>query len=170
VIADTPDLSSEATDAAGAVVAYALPLATDSVDGTGYVVCEPPSGATFPLGDTVVSCTASDTRGNATTRRFTITVLDTTAPQLSLPGELLVEAPDASGAVVSYTVSATDLIDGPVEVLCDVASGETFAPGTTTVTCWASDSHGNTVYGSFTVTVLAPPMAELVLPSLSLRS
>jgi hypothetical protein len=31
-----------------------------------YLVCEPPSGSTFPLGNTLVTCTASDACGNIT--------------------------------------------------------------------------------------------------------
>lgn len=46
-----------------------------------------------------------------------------------------------------------DLVDGTVPVTCDHAPGDTFALGTTTVTCTATDVHHNTSTKSFTVAV-----------------
>jgi len=78
---------------------------------------------------------------------------DTTPPVLSLPANITVNATDASGAVVTYTASATDAVEGSVPVTCIPPSSSTFPIGTTTVNCSASDSQGNTANGSFTVTV-----------------
>jgi hypothetical protein len=78
---------------------------------------------------------------------------DTTPPVLTLPDNMTVLASDASGAVVSFTASANDLVDGPVPVDCSPASGSQFPIGTTTVDCSATDSHNNTANGSFTITV-----------------
>ena len=38
------------------------------------------SGATFPLGTTTVTCTATDAHGNTATGSLTVTVHDTTPP------------------------------------------------------------------------------------------
>ncbi len=46
-------------------VAYTNPTATDDMDQSVPVSCSPTSGSIFPLGDTLVTCTASDTSGNA---------------------------------------------------------------------------------------------------------
>jgi HYR domain len=48
---------------------------------------------------------------------------------------------------------------------CVPASGSTFPIGTTTVTCTASDTHGNTSTASFTVHVKGPPeqLADLLV-------
>jgi len=54
---------------------------------------------------------------------------------------------------VTYTATATDLVDGSVAVTCSPASGSTFPLGTTTVQCTATDAHNNTAHGSFTVKV-----------------
>lgn len=72
---------------------------------------------------------------------------------LTLPGTLTVSATSSSGAVVTYASSATDLVDGSVPVGCSRGSGSVFPVGTTTVTCTATDAHGNSTAGSFTVTV-----------------
>jgi hypothetical protein len=57
---------------------------------------------------------------------------------------------------VTYAATASDLVDGPRPVTCAPASGSTFAIGTTTVSCSASDAHGNRATGSFTVKVSTP--------------
>jgi hypothetical protein len=49
------------------------PNASDSC-GLGSVVCTPPSGSTFPLGTTTVTCSAVDGAGQARSCTFTITV------------------------------------------------------------------------------------------------
>ena len=52
---------------------YTTPPATDAV-GVTSVVCAPPSGSTFALGSTTVTCTARDAAGNASAKTFTVTV------------------------------------------------------------------------------------------------
>jgi hypothetical protein len=79
---------------------------------------------------------------------------DITPPTLFLPGEMTVEAPDASGTNVSYSVSASDDRDPNPTVSCAPASGAFFPVGDTTVGCTATDASGNQSSGSFTVHVL----------------
>ena len=67
------------------------------------VSCTPASGATFPLGATTVSCTATDTRGNSGAASFTVTVTDTTGPVVTVPANATVEATSATGATFTYT-------------------------------------------------------------------
>jgi probable HAF family extracellular repeat protein len=152
VITVPGNLSAEATGPGGAAVSFAA-SASDAVDGSVAVSCAPATGSTFPLGTTTVTCTASDTHNNAATSSFTVTVVDTTAPVLSLPSAMSVEATSASGAPASFTASASDLVSGAVAPSCAPASGSTFAIGTTTVSCSATDGAGNTSHGSFNVTV-----------------
>jgi hypothetical protein len=51
--------------------------ASDAVTTSPAVSCTPASGSTFPVGETVVTCTATDTAGNVATGSFTITITDT---------------------------------------------------------------------------------------------
>ena len=62
-------------------------------------------------------------------------------------------APDirASSGVVSYLITAWDAADRNPTVSCTPESGSVFGAGTTTVTCTASDSAGNTSSVSFRV-------------------
>lgn len=152
-IEDRADLTAEATGPSGASVSYTEPGATDVASETVTVDCIPESGSVFALGTTPVNCTATDAHGLTSSSSFEVTVVDTTAPTLSLPGDLTATATAADGAVVTYTASATDLVDPSVAVTCTPASGATFAPGATTVHCSATDDAGNTANGTFTVTV-----------------
>jgi hypothetical protein len=78
---------------------------------------------------------------------------DITPPVLTLPTNIVVAATSTAGAAVTYRVSAVDAVDGSVAVKCSTASGSVFPLGVTKVNCTATDSNGNTVTGSFTVTV-----------------
>jgi hypothetical protein len=49
--------------------------ADDNCDPNPRITCDPPSGSFFPLGTTVVTCTAIDHCGNRSTCQFTVTVL-----------------------------------------------------------------------------------------------
>jgi len=84
---------------------------------------------------------------------------DTTAPQLSLPADMVLTALQVSGATASFTATATD-DTSPLnpEVSCVPVSGSTFPIGQTTVNCSAVDDAGNVASGSFTVTVLTVPI------------
>ena len=78
---------------------------------------------------------------------------DTTAPTLTTPGNLAVDATSAAGATIHYTVSAVDNLDPAPVVTCAPTSGTTFPIGDTTVTCTATDASGNTATASFLVHV-----------------
>jgi len=65
----------------------------------------------------------------------------------------VVEATSAAGAVVYYTLTATDVVDGAVSANGSPVSGSTFAIGDTTVNTSAADARGNTATGSFIVRV-----------------
>ena len=145
VIAAHGDETAEATGPNGAVVTYAAPATSDAVDGSGTAACSPASGSTFAVGTTTVTCTASDAAGNAATpTTFRVVVRDTTAPVIAAHGGETAEATGPNGAVVTYAAPATsDAVDGSGTAACSPASGSTFAVGTTTVTCTASDAAGN---------------------------
>jgi hypothetical protein len=156
IIASHPDVTVEATSAAGAVVNYTSPATTDSVDGPGTAACLPTSGGVFALATTTVTCAATDAHGNmAAPRSFKVSVVDTTPPALTLPTALLLTT-TGTGAVGIFESAANDVVDGATSPTCTPASGSTFPVGTTTVTCKATDSHSNTSVGRFPATVTVP--------------
>src|SRR5262249_25541439 len=107
----------------------------------------------------------TDAHSNTTTHTFTITVVDTTAPVITTPGNQTVEATSAGGANVPYTVTATDTVDGPVSVNCVPPPGSLFPLGTTTVHCTATDAHGNSSTASSRATVEHTPAPGIPVPA-----
>lgn len=156
------DMVVEATGPGGAVVSWTAPTATDIVDGSVTVLCSPASGSTFPLGATTVNVTATDAAGNPSSRTFTITVEDTTPPDLTVPPVTTIEATGPDGGVVSWPpATANDLVDGPITPVCTPASGSTFPLGDTYVSVTATDSAGNSSSGTFRVSVYDTTGPEL---------
>jgi hypothetical protein len=104
------------------------------------------------VGEYIVVGSVTDTNytGYAT---GTLTIRDTTPPNLTLPAGIIIEATSPAGAIVTFTASANDIVDGSVPVIFSRASGSAFAIGTTTVTVSATDNAGNLATGVFTVTV-----------------
>jgi hypothetical protein len=107
-----PDLTLDATSPAGAVVAYLAPTATDNAPGPIAIVCSPSSGATFSVGSTLVTCTATDASGNAARTTFTVVVQNTSNPQCR----------------PARTVAS--LADAVARSLCVTADGDAIAPAT----------------------------------------
>ncbi len=155
---------TEATGPSGAVVEYSV-TATDDDDPNPDVVCSPESGSTFALGETTVSCTATDTSGNVDSGSFAVSVVDTTAPDLTLPADLAVEGNASGGGNVTLAeASATDSVDTQVTAECAPSSGY-FMLGDHAIRCSASDASGNTSQGSYTLTVQDTTAPTLNLPA-----
>src|SRR5215207_2270200 len=139
-------------------------LIQDNVGGSITIVCDPPSGSTFPIGETVVQCAATDEAGNTATASFTVTVQDTTPPIITVPEDIVVEATGPEGAKVNFTVSATDVVDGKatleedgvliqgdnirgnITISCNPRSGDTFELGDTAPSTPASAATSGSVF------------------------
>lgn len=160
-------VTSEATGPLGADSVLFAVTATGAQGEAIAPSCNPSPGSSFPVGNTEVTCTATDTRGLSSTATFTVVVQDTTEPVLNLPGEITAET-SSSETPVSYSVSATDIVDGSVAPVCAPASGSIFNLGDNVVSCEATDSAGNTAIGSFVVRVLQTEI-ELTIVNTDVR-
>jgi hypothetical protein len=163
-------ITTDATGSSGAVVTYASPTAVDEGGETPTVGCDPASGSTFAIGTTTVTCTASDSddANSPVQATFTVTVRDTDLALTGVPANITTDATSSSGATVTYT-SPTAVDEGgeTPTVGCSPGSGSTFAIGTTTVTCTASDSDdaNGPVQATFTVTVRDTDLALTGVPA-----
>jgi hypothetical protein len=159
------NITVEADSTSGKAVTYSA-TALDAVAGPVSATCAPVSGSTFPVGTTTVNCSASDGNNPPTTGSFTVTVSDSSGPNLSGYGDKTVEANGPAGSVVNFsTPTAVDAIDGPIgAVSCAPVSGSTFPLGTTAVNCSATDSHGNTGHATFNVAVADTTPPNLIIP------
>jgi hypothetical protein len=125
--------------------------ATDDCPGV-TVTCTPPSGSTFSIGVTLVTCVATDAAGNTSMCSFSVTIRDTEPPQVNCPENLLVETETEEARVV-FDTTARDNCDRAPIVNCVPASGTVLRLGSHTVECTATDASGNSSTCQFTITL-----------------
>lgn len=154
----TPDLGATAFTAGGFM----------SWDGvTGVTLASDGTAATAEVGTYPITPSAAVGTGLANySIHFadgTLTVADTTLPVISAPPSVFATATGPSGATVTFSVTASDVVEGNVAVTLSKASGTVFPLGTTMVTATAVDAHGNAaesvtfpVYVSYQMTLLKP--------------
>lgn len=178
-VADAGD--DQTVECAGAVTSVTLD-GTGSTAGSGTITSYTwtegaatlGTGATLfvslPPGSHTITLTVTDTGGGSDSDDVVINVVDTTAPVISCPANVVVTLPPnstATSASVTYpAVTATDGCSSSVSVNSTPASGSVFPLGTTTVNATASDGT-NSSGCSFTVTVIYnftgffPPVSNL---------
>ena len=158
------DVQLEADQPAGAELDTYPVIASDPMEPNLFLECLPTTPNFFLLDEvSPVMCTVTDQLDQSASAQFTVTVVDTTAPVLCPLADIKVAANSGTGAIVDYATCADDVVDGPVTPTCDHQSGSFFPFGNTIVTCTASDKHGNSSSGTFTVSVgdSTPPVLNL---------
>lgn len=155
------------TVACAPIVFYPPPQASTTCGTITNVVCTPPSGSSFPLGPTIVTCTAYNSLGNSNSCTFTVNVgADTTPPVIDCACLNYVshEALNVSGcqAVVpdlcnylSFSCVKEDCCLG----ICvqNPSAGTPVGPGSTPITWTIFDCAGNSNSCTLILTVTAPP-------------
>jgi serine protease len=146
-IADHAPVSVDATSPAGAVVTYVAPAASDPDDSAPpSVSCSPSSGASFQIGQTVVTCTATDPddSNSPQSSQFTVTVRGA-ADQLA----------DLAKAVQGVG-SGTSLADKVAQAQSDLGSGDV------TDACGTLGAFGNEVQAESGVTIPPATAQQLI--------
>jgi uncharacterized lipoprotein YddW (UPF0748 family)/fibronectin type 3 domain-containing protein len=118
---------------------------------------------TLGLGVHSIELTVSDDFGGSSTASVTITILDTTAPVITLDGDAEVTV-EAGSSYTDAGASATDGCAGNVDIIT-TGSVNTGTPGTYTITYSAADAAGNSATATRTVTVVdttAPTMGDVI--------
>jgi hypothetical protein len=116
------DITANATGSTGAVVNYTSPSATDEDLSTVSVSCLPASGSTFAVGDTTVTCTATDSDRDANSGVHT---------SFNVHVEGVTEQVASLGAAVTGVGSGSSLKDNVTSIQMFLASGQiTAACGT----------------------------------------
>lgn len=143
-----PELSAPAQVTLEAVDAQGIdwtPIPPQVSEAVGPVNLNNNAPAHFPLGETVLTWTATDQAGNQVSLQQNILVQDTTPPVFTnLPNPLgTTDAINGWGTPTSYALpTATDSV-GMEDIYCSPASGETLPRGAFPVTCLALDMQGN---------------------------
>ncbi|MDQ6969272.1 MAG: hypothetical protein Q9M16_02020 [Mariprofundus sp.] len=144
------DVTKEATGAAGAVFdASAQATRSDSCCGTSLTAF---ASATYALGSHTLTASASDCENNSASDAMVLTVVDTIAPVLTLPADIVgFEATGALTPVAIGAATATDIFN-PVTVTSDAPLS--YPLGTTVVTWTATDANGNVSTGTQNVNIV----------------
>ena len=185
------DITREAESPSGTIVDFTLPTATDAfgVDAAVDVACTPAPGSLFGFTapgptQTGVTCIATDDSGNnSAPESFNVTIRDTSAPEFDDDIPFTPPAPpppydlDANESSFLLTWGPFDVTDADVAPLVECTPGtrdlsvqppqykffHSFPPGSTTVTCTATDANGLSASLSFVVNVfdVTPPVITL---------
>ena len=155
----------------GADVTWVEPTSADNC--TGSTIAQTAglaNGATFPVGATTITYTATDASWTyiLLLLALPVTVTDNEAPTIvDLPANISVNN-DAGvcGADVTWVepTSADNCAGSTIAQTAGLANGATFPVGVTTITYTATDAAGLTTDGSFTITVTdneAPTIVDL---------
>ena len=143
--------------------------ATDSCDSNPEITFAP---AALTMGTHSVTVTARDDAGNSSSCTIAVTVRDTTPPSFTvIPEDIVRECTGHTGTSVSFDIAATDAC-GSVTIVCKDQNGRTvnpagtvFADGEHTVTCTATDSHGNSRKVDFKVSVVDNTAPVIITPA-----
>jgi len=123
--------------------------ANDLVDGTVPVSNNAP--ATFPLGITTVTWTATDAAGNTAAATQNIVVQDTTPPVITAP--VAVTANSSTGQPIAVTIGTAIATDAFIPVTITSNAPTTFPIGNTTVIWTATDANNNSATATQLITV-----------------
>ena len=144
------NMTIEATSQNENQILLVFPTASDTVSDV-KITNDAPS--TFSLGETIVTWTATDQDGNSASMSQTITVVDTTHPELTIPEDLIVDATGIVSIISVGQATSTDLTDPSPNITNDAP--EIFPLGQTLVTWTAIDSFGNSISETQTIEVQA---------------
>ena len=142
------------------------PFISDNVDTNPVLSNDIP--ASFSLGNTTVTWTATDSSNNTATAIQTVTIQDTTAPTITVPPDASFNATGMSLSLtqVEYgTATATDLVTLSPAVTSNAPAS--FPPGNTTITWTATDDYQNSATATQTITIIAVTVTDTVPPDVS---
>ncbi len=147
---------NNATGTCGAVANY-VGIALDDEDGniSSSIIGTPPSGSTFPVGDTLVTLSVTDSDGNTATCDFTVTVIDNEAP-VAVCQDLTLDLDPVTGTV---TITGADVDNGSTDncgiasMTLDISTFDCSMTGANTVVMTVTDNSGNSSTCTSTVTV-----------------
>ena len=155
------DIEVEIYDKMGIEIDTGIAVSEDIVDSQSTITNDAPT--VFPLGETIVTWTATDSSGNSASATQTITVVDTTAPVLIAPEPITQEAINDVANPVRIGISESTDIMEITKITNDAP--EVFPLGETIVTWTATDSSGNSASATQTITVVDTTLPAIIAPS-----
>ena len=153
------DITAEASGLSSTIVELGQATAHDIMGITSITEYSP---GFFVLGETTITWTAVDASGNSASATQTVTIVDTTAPSITAPDSIVMEATSSDSNIVPLgNPVSTDLVDIP-----SVSNNapDVFPLGETTITWTAVDVSGNISSATQTVTIIDTTSPELIIP------
>ena len=152
------DIIVEATSSDQNEVQFGESIATDNGEVISITNNAPEF---FPMGETIVTWTASDSSGNISTGNQLITVIDTTAPEISQLEDIIVEATSVNENIVNLEEPSTSDIQ---KLIIYKNAPDIFPIGDTLVTWIITDEAGNHSIATQTVTIVDTTIPTLTVP------
>jgi hypothetical protein len=160
VVSIPADITQEATSGSGTIVQIGQAQATDAIKVETITSDAPES---FPIGETIVTWTATDEAGNSSTATQKITIIDTTAPQITAPADITQEATSESENIIVLSLSSA--IDTVSDVTITNDAPESFPIGETIVTWTATDEAGNSSTATQKITIIDTTAPQITAPA-----
>ena len=145
--------------------------ATDNVTTNVSITYSKAPGSVFPLGETIVTATATDQASNTATCTFKV-IHDLTNPTITCPSDIYTALTN-----VNFQATATDNVTTNVSITYSKAPGSVFPLGETIVTATATDQASNTATCTFKVihdqsnpSITCPNDIITTLPTINFRA
>jgi len=142
------DIVAEATGLSSTMVELGQATAHD-IMGIASVTEHP--SRFFVLGETTITWTATDTSGNSASATQTVTIVDTTYPELIMPEDIMIGAFSLEKQVEIGEAQANDLAGSILTITNDAPNS--FPLGDTVVTWNVSDEFGNSASSQQVISV-----------------
>ena len=157
-ISPLEDITIEATSMNANIVNLISPSALDIQDVTIYIIAPD----VFPIGETTVTWTAVDASGNSAIATQTVTIVDTTAPSLSIPHDQTVEASSLQETLVDIGQAESHDITGISSIVHNAP--DVFPLGSTAIAWTATDNHGNITTAYQIITIVDTTAPTIISP------
>jgi len=141
------DIILEASSVDANIVNLDNPIVSDIQDTTIYIT----TPDLFQIGETIVTWTATDTSGNSASATQTITIVDTTAPELIIPEDITISAFSLEKQVEVGEAYVNDLGSSILTITNNAPNS--FPLGDTVVTWNVSDEFGNSASSQQVISV-----------------
>jgi 4-hydroxy-3-methylbut-2-enyl diphosphate reductase IspH len=152
------DITLEASSVDANIVNLDNPIVSDIQDAIIYIIAPD----VFPIGETIVTWTAIDISGNSASTTQTVTIVDTTNPGLSIPGDQTVEASSLDETLVDIGQAEAHDITGISSIVHNAP--DVFPLGSTLIAWTATDNHGNITTAYQTITVMDTTSPIIISP------
>jgi hypothetical protein len=150
-----------------AMVNYPAPVVVNTCGSNVSIICNPPSGSTFPLGTNMVGCAIVNSIGVVFDQcNFKVIVLPATSGcgtntnctvRIVCPTNLYFTTCSNSVVVNYLSPTVINPCASNVFVVCNPPSGSSFPVGVTPVTCTVGNAAGPIDQCTFVIVVTTPP-------------